>query len=294
MDLLDAGGCRLSGHLRITSARILDLQRVDEQLLAARHLHVEARRRRAQASGKPSMRSPRRTRGSARRAGTSSISSSRALDRRALGDELERERERVGHDLAQVTDLHLDRSSTRRPSRVLGGDLHDGLGDRELVHQQIRGSGSPTSWSITRRPPKAVSTSTIPGGSVAHLADLGRAARGPASRAARPAPRRRASGATNATNTPSLATYIGSMPEQLAGAGHGRRAPARRPRAPTIADARRARQLVEHGGDAAARRVAHAAQAGAGGVEQRVDRGPQRARVGDDRRRRARTRRARA
>ena len=35
-----------------------------------------------------------------------------------------------------------------------------------LSPQQIRGSGSPTSWSITRRPPKLVSTSTIPGGSV--------------------------------------------------------------------------------------------------------------------------------
>ena len=32
--------------------------------------------------------------------------------------------------------------------------------------QQIRGSGSPASRSITRLPPKAVSTSTIPGGSV--------------------------------------------------------------------------------------------------------------------------------
>ena len=35
-----------------------------------------------------------------------------------------------------------------------------------LLSQQIRGSGSPTSWSMTRRPPKAVSTRTTPGGSV--------------------------------------------------------------------------------------------------------------------------------
>ena len=35
-----------------------------------------------------------------------------------------------------------------------------------LLSQQIRGSGSPTSWSMTRLPPKAVSTSTMPGGSV--------------------------------------------------------------------------------------------------------------------------------
>ena len=34
------------------------------------------------------------------------------------------------------------------------------------MHQQILGSGSPTSWSITRLPPNAVSTSTMPGGSV--------------------------------------------------------------------------------------------------------------------------------
>ena len=37
---------------------------------------------------------------------------------------------------------------------------------RSFLAQQIRGSGSPTSWSITRLPPKLVSTSTIPGGSV--------------------------------------------------------------------------------------------------------------------------------
>src|SRR5687768_13822194 len=59
--------------------------------------------------------------------------------------------------------LHAQHAAT---ARMTLGDGHDRLGEGELVHQQILGSGSPTSWSITRLPPNAVSTSTIPGGSV--------------------------------------------------------------------------------------------------------------------------------
>ena len=59
---------------------------------------------------------------------------------------------------------------------------------------------------------------------------------------------------------PSLATYIGSMPEQLGGAGD-RRADRDVGLAHRHRDAGRARQLVQHGRHAAAGGVAHAAQA---------------------------------
>src|SRR4051812_4554490 len=121
-----------------------------------------------------------------------------ALGERALRHEREGERERIGHDLAQVADLHLDGLD---PAAVGVGerDLQDGVGDRELVHQQILGSGSPTSSSSTRRPPKLVSTSTMPGGSVLISPISWK-------------PSASTPGATIATNTPSLATYIGSIP----------------------------------------------------------------------------------
>src|SRR3954467_3780268 len=59
-----------------------------------------------------------------------------ALGLRALGDEREGERQRVGHDLAQVPDLDLD-ALDPAPARVRARDPHDGVGDRELMHQQI-------------------------------------------------------------------------------------------------------------------------------------------------------------
>src|SRR4051812_39975209 len=119
-----------------------------------------------------------------------------ALGLGALGDEGEGERERVGHDLAQVPDLDLDRLDPAA-ARVGGRDSHDGVGDRELMHQQILGSGSPTSSSSTRLPPNAVLTRTMPGGSVRTS----------------PMSAKPGSGVSAiATKTPSLATYIGSIP----------------------------------------------------------------------------------
>src|SRR6201991_5259244 len=87
------------------------------------------------------------------------------LQRDAGREQLERELQRVGHDLAQVPDLDLH-GLDLAPTGVGRGDLHDGVRDRQFVHQQILGSGSPTSSSSTRLPPKLVLTSTIPGGSV--------------------------------------------------------------------------------------------------------------------------------
>ena len=115
-----------------------------------------------------------------------------------------------------------------------------------------------------------------------HLADLGRAlaARDGAQRGERA---RRASGATKATSTPSFATYIGSMPEDLAGPGDRRVARELAPRARrTATPEARASSLST---DATPPRVAsrmHRSEP-AGRAEQRVDGGPERARVGLDR-----------
>ena len=123
-----------------------------------------SRRRRGRPAGSRPAASPRRTPGTRTRAGTSRSSSRAPSTGVPSRHQLERERERVRHDLAQVAGGHLH-GGDAPAARALARDPHHRLGDRELVHQQIRGSGSPTSWSITRRPPKAVSTSTIPGGS---------------------------------------------------------------------------------------------------------------------------------
>src|SRR4051794_16658651 len=77
--------------------------------------------------------------------------------------------------------------------------------------QQILGNGSPTSWSITRRPPNAVSTSTIAGGSVL-TSPISAACSQPGTARIAASAASACSGATNATSLPSFATYIGSMP----------------------------------------------------------------------------------
>src|SRR4051794_15897045 len=81
--------------------------------------------------------------------------------------------------------------------------------------QQILGKGSPTSWSMTRRPPNAVSTSTIPGGSV-RTSPISAACSHPSTERSAARAASTASGLTNATSLPSLATYIGSIPSSSA------------------------------------------------------------------------------
>src|SRR3954468_19991368 len=172
-------------------------ERVDEQLLAAHQLHIQAPARRA---GEREVRELALGPARPAHAGRRDLlhHQLRALRLGPLGHEGEGEGQRVGHHLAQVPDLHLD-ALDPPPVRVPAGDADDGVGERELVHQQILGSGSPTSSSITRLPPKLVSTSTMPGGSV-RISPI----------SAKPGIS--ISGATIATKTPSLATYIGSMP----------------------------------------------------------------------------------
>src|SRR3954451_18098806 len=190
---------------------LFEFERVDEHLLTAEDVEREAAAPRAL---------PREGREHADRAavhapplgGHDLEHQLGSLDRRPGGDEIEGELQRRGHHLAQVPDLHLDAGDVA-PRGVALCDRDDGLGDRELVHQQIRGRGSPTSWSITRRPPNAVRTRTMPGGSsttVPISAAASSCARSAASAASA------CSGATKATSLPSLATYIGSMPSSSA------------------------------------------------------------------------------
>src|SRR5450755_588993 len=77
--------------------------------------------------------------------------------------------------------------------------------------QQIRGSGSPTSWSMTRRPPKLVCINTMPGGSV-RTSPISAACSQPGTALSARSASSAASGATNTSILPSLATYIGSIP----------------------------------------------------------------------------------
>ena len=120
----------------------------------------------------------------------------------------------------------------------------------------------------------------------AHLADLCGAAQASPSRRARSAASAASasSGATTATSTPSLATCIGSMPRISAAPGDHRVARAPRASRTSIAtpDARASSLRTE----ATPPRVASRTQRSAGPalLEQRVDRGPQRPRVGLDRR----------
>src|SRR4051794_3635757 len=188
---------------------LLDVQRLDSQLLARGHLDVP---RAAGAAGEREGGELAAGAAAAAAPGGGHLGQRQlgALGDGALRDQLEREGQRRRDDLAQVADRDLDAGHATAPGMALDHG-HDRLGERQLMHQQILGSGSPTSWSITRRPPKAVSTSTIPGGSVrTSPMSAARSHPGTARSAASAASAR--SGATKATSLPSLATYIGSMP----------------------------------------------------------------------------------
>src|SRR5436190_23970343 len=94
-------------------------------------------------------------------------------------------------------------------------DREDGLGDRELVHQQILGNGSPASRSITLRPPNAVSTNTMFGGSVL-TSPISAASSQPGTERSAASAASARSGATKATRRPSFAMYMGSIPSSSA------------------------------------------------------------------------------
>src|SRR3954453_3354391 len=203
-------GSVATAHPSISDQRFLfDLQGVDEQLLAPEHLHVEPAARLAlqrelrQRAVDPARPAPAAGRHDLHR-------QLGALELGALGHEGEAELERGRDHLPQVADLQ---PALRHfaPGGMSARDADHGVGDRDLVHQQILGKGSPTSWSITRRPPNAVSTSTMPGGSV-RTSPISAACSQPGTARSAASAASAWSGATNATSLPSLATYMGSMP----------------------------------------------------------------------------------
>src|SRR4051812_40229709 len=203
-------GSVATDHPSISDQRVVfDLQRVDEQLLAAEHLDVEPAARLAlqrelrQRAVEPARPAPAAGRHDLHR-------KLGALELRALRNEPEGELERRRDHLAEVADLQLDAADLAARG-VRARDANHGVCDRELVHQQILGSGSPTSWSITRRPPNAVSTSTIAGGSVL-TSPMSAACSQPGTARSAASAWSACSGATKATSLPSFATYIGSMP----------------------------------------------------------------------------------
>src|SRR3954447_1319912 len=122
-------------------ARVLrDLQGVDEQLLAPKHLHVEPAARLAlqrelrQRAVEPARPAPAPGRHDLHlKLG--------ARDLGALGHEPEGELERRRHHLAQPADLQLD-ARDPAPPRVGARDADDGVGDRELVHLALSRSSA--------------------------------------------------------------------------------------------------------------------------------------------------------
>src|SRR5579863_2565745 len=79
------------------------------------------------------------------------------------------------------------------------------------LHQQIRGSGSPTSMSTTRLSPYSAATSTVPRG-CSRTSPTIRASCPPGARLKASSPASACSGAITARNWPSFAMWSGSRP----------------------------------------------------------------------------------
>ena len=122
-------------HLCAMHVRLLDLDRLDLELVAGRDLDPR-RPPRTPGTGTTGSSISHSLPHSAQRsrAGTSSCSSRAPSQTVSLRDEAEVELERVGHDLAQRADRMLT-TLTRRPAGVLDGGVHDRAGERELVHR---------------------------------------------------------------------------------------------------------------------------------------------------------------
>ncbi len=244
------------------------------------HLHVEAPRTRAQHSGKSSITLSVPHSRQRPAAGTCSITSSAPSSAVPSRHEPEGEVQRVGDDLAQVPDLHLDPLDPP-PGRVARGDrprcasaIESSCISRSSAAGRRRAGPSRAGRRTRSRPApcRAARSCTSP---------ISAASSPPGSPAARRAPRRRAPARRTRRACPRWPRTAGrcrGSPHAPATAGWTGTAASRT----TIADAGGARELVEHRGDAAARRVAQAAQPRAGGVEQGVDGRPQRAGVGLD------------
>ena len=175
--------------------------------------------------------------------------------------------------------VRLDRLGLRLIRNDLCAQGHRAL--LSVAGQQILGSGSPASRSITRRPPKAVSTSTIPGGS-ALTSPISVAASQPGTDAQRGERCVRGLGGDEGDHHALVGDVHRVDSKQLRGA----RPPPGRPgsrlarrRSPTP-EARASSLSTEATPPRVASRIARSD--GPGGVEQRVDRRPERAGVGVD------------
>ena len=298
VDLLDAGRLALSAIAHPSIRRSALPLRARARPRAAprpRITSTSSPPHAAQRSGNAvAARSRRRTRGRRPPAGTSSITQLGALERRALGHQAEGERRAPTGTTWRRCPTFTSTVVTRRPagvararSRTTASAIESSCISRSSAAGRRRAGPSPA----CRR--SAVSTSTIPGGSVLTSPISAACSQPGTARSAASA----ASAALGRDERDELA-LVGDVhrvdAEQLGRAGDRRRRPAPSASRTSIAtpDARASSLST----DATPPRVASRMQrsAGPGGVEQRVDGRPQRAGVGLDRRRRARTRRARA
>src|SRR3954471_17188983 len=173
---------------------VLDLQGVDEQLLAPEHLHVEPAARLAlqwelrQRAVEPARPAPTAGRHDLHR-------ELGALELRPLGHEGERELERGRDHLAQVADLQLDLRHLA-PGGVSTRDANHGVGDRELVHFDLsRSSGAGRRRAGPSRAARRTPSRRAPCPAARSAPRRSPPpARSPARRAARRARRRRAPG----------------------------------------------------------------------------------------------------
>src|SRR3954470_7757699 len=122
---------------------LFEFERVDEQLLATDHVERKAAAARA-LQREVIQHADRRAVTAAALRGQRLEHQLPPLEHRPRCDEAEGELQRRGHDLAQVPDLHLHAGDATARGVTLC-DRDDGLGDRQLVHQHLLGSGSPTS-----------------------------------------------------------------------------------------------------------------------------------------------------
>ena len=145
--------------------------------------------------------------------------------------------------------------------------------------QQMRGSGSPTSMSTIRVPPKLVSSTTMASGS-ATISPI-RAASAPSGCARSAASAASASsGATTATHLALVGDVQRVDAEQVARA-HDRRCDRQQRLVEHDREVGVAREFVAHRGDTAARRIAHPARRRCG-LSKRFDELAERRRVGAD------------
>ena len=186
-----------------------------------------------------------------------------ALDHGVPGADIEAEAHRIRHHRGQLADLQPHAHHACSPARSAQISTI-AVGDAQFVHRSHPSRSSaiarrPACRRCARRRTRFASPPCRPGRSV--TSPMTAARRRPDAHASRSARDRHRSPATTATSLPSLARYSGSRPKDFAGAldllAHRQRA-----FADTDPDIELLRELVQHGRNAAARRVAQAVDDG--------------------------------